>query len=286
MQAVRWYYMILSDRDIKKRIEKGDLVIENLEDPDLQIQPASIDLRLSNEFLVFNKDNDSYINPINKLSIEDYYKSDDGTDSDFSQLKLDPYIGELKGMVGKKMMDVQDLEKIYLCDGEFHVIKPSDFHLGSTIEYIKMPNDLVGRLEGRSSLGRLGIVIHSTAGYIDPGFEGNITLEISNLGTKPVLLAPKMRICQLSLELLSSPAERPYGERRKSKYKFQIGPVGSQLHQDPDLLERSRKEIAPALNMPYKKRRSSEAQLTSLNLDAFEKLLKEKKVRSKENATY
>jgi len=280
--------MILSDRDIKKRIENGDLVIENLEDPDLQIQPASIDLRLSNEFLVFNKDNDTYINPINRLSIEDYYKSEDGTD--FFQLKLDPYVRNLGDMVGKKRMDIQDLEKIYRYDGEFHVIEPGDFHLGSTIEYIRMPNDLVGRLEGRSSLGRLGIVIHSTAGYIDPGFEGNLTLEISNLGTKPVLLAPKMRICQLSLELLSSPAEIPYGERRKSKYKFQMGPVGSQLHQDPDLLERSMEENTSTFNIPRRKKErakeSCEARLTSPNLDTFEKSLKEKKVRDKENAIY
>jgi dCTP deaminase len=105
--------------------------------------------------------------------------------------------------------------------------------LGSTVERVEVPDDLLAKVDGRSSLGRLAILIHATAGFIDPGFRGTITLELSNVGRLPVALRPGMRICQISFETLTSPARRPYGaERRSSKYQDQSGPTPSRIRQD------------------------------------------------------
>lgn len=190
--------MILSDRDIRRRLENGSLVVEPLADPDLQIQPASIDLRLGREFLEFRRSNIPSIHPSSENEVEDY--------------------------VDETTIDEDD---------EF-VVHPGDFVLGTTIERVEIPDDLVAHVEGRSSLGRLAIVIHATAGLGDPGYRGQITLELSNLGTAPVALSPGMRVSQLTFTKLSSPAERPYGTDRGSKYQEQSGPQASRVGSDPE----------------------------------------------------
>lgn len=189
--------MILSDKDIKEALKKGDISIEPLLDPEIQIQPSSVDLRLGNEFRIFKYVEMPYVDPQKKNNIE---------------------ITEVKSIK----------------DNERFIVHPGDFLLGTTLEYIKVPNNIVGRLEGRSSMGRLGLIIHSTAGYIDPGFEGKITLEISNLGKMPVALYPKMRICQIVFEKMTSPAERPYGINRDSKYQKQTHPEESKISEDKE----------------------------------------------------
>jgi len=188
--------MILSDKDIKEAIKKGRINIEPLLDPDVQIQPSSVDLRLGNEFRLFKYVETPFIDPRN-INFE---------------------ITELK--------KIEDTDKF--------IIHPGDFVLGTTLEYIKVPDDIVARLEGRSSMGRLGLVIHSTAGYIDPGFEGRITLEISNLGKMPIALYPKMRICQIVFETMTSSCERPYGTNRGSKYQHQKHPEESKISEDKE----------------------------------------------------
>jgi dCTP deaminase len=197
--------MILSDRDIRARLAKGDLVVEPLDDPDLQIQPASVDLRLGGEFLVFRHTLVPYLDPLDPARTER---------SDYT-------------------------ETIKVGDDGVFVLHPGEFALGTTLERVGIPADLVARVDGRSSLGRLAIVVHSTAGFVDPGFRGKITLELSNLGRIPVALRPRMRICQLSFETTSSAAERPYGPARGSKYQDQDGPVASRMGEDR---ERSRSQ--------------------------------------------
>lgn len=191
--------MILSDRDIKEALRKGYIGIDPLLDPELQIQPSSVDLRLGNEFRLFKYVEMPFIDPGNK-----------GT--------MNAEITELK----------------CIKDDEKFIVHLGDFLLGTTLEYVKVPVDMVARLEGRSSMGRLGLIIHSTAGYIDPGFEGKITLEISNLGKMPVALYPKMRICQIVFEKMTSPSERPYGTNRDSKYQKQKHPEESKISWDKE----------------------------------------------------
>ena len=188
--------MILSDRDILARLKKGDLVIDPLDDPDLQVQPASIDLRLGHEFLVFRHPHIPYIDPRA------------GTTADYT-------------------------EKLEIKEGETFVLHPGEFVLGTTYERVKIPADLVAKVEGRSSLGRLAVVVHATAGFVDPSFEGHITLELSNLGRVPVALHPKMRVSQIALHQMTSAADRPYGHpSRGSKYQGQRGPVASRIERD------------------------------------------------------
>jgi dCTP deaminase len=186
--------VILSDRDLRERLSRGDLVVEPLSDPDLQIQPASIDLRLDRSFAVLRAARLACLDP----------------------LDIPP--------------DITD--RIEVADGDSFVLHPGDFVLGSTLERVRIPADLVARVEGRSSLGRLAIVVHATAGFIDPGFEGQITLELSNLGRTAVKLYPGMRISQIVLHEMKSPAERPYGAARGSKYQGQSGPVASRISRD------------------------------------------------------
>ncbi|MFB6103495.1 MAG: dCTP deaminase [Halobacteriaceae archaeon] len=190
--------MILSDRDIRRRLEDGSLVVEPLADPDLQIQPASIDLRLGREFLEFRRSNIPSIHPDSEREVDEYVE-----------------------------------ETVIDADEEF-VVHPGDFVLGTTVERVAIPDDLVAHVEGRSSLGRLAIVVHATAGLADPGYRGQITLELSNLGTAPVALSPGMRVSQLTFTELSSPAERPYGAERGSKYQEQAGPQASRVGDDPE----------------------------------------------------
>jgi len=190
--------MILSDTDILRRLEAGELVIEPLDDVDLQVQPASVDLRLGNEFLEFQRTNISCIHPNSEAEVEEYID-----------------------------------ETVVGADEEF-ILHPGDFVLGTTEERVEVPPDLIAHVQGRSSLGRLAVVIHATAGIIDPGYRGQITLELSNLGTAPVALTPGMRISQVLFTELSSPAERPYGSERGSKYQDQRGPQASRIQGDTE----------------------------------------------------
>ena len=188
--------MILSDADILRRLEDGDLVVEPLDDPDIQIQPASIDLRLGREFLEFQRTNISCIHPNSEQEIDEY------------------------------------IDETVVEEGEEFILHPGDFVLGTTHERVEIPADLIAHVEGRSSLGRLAIVVHATAGLCDPGYKGQITLELSNLGTAPVALTPGMRISQLTFTELKSPADRPYGDERGSKYQDQEGPQASKIQGD------------------------------------------------------
>lgn len=178
--------MNLSDADIQTRMETGDLIIEPLKNPELQLQPASVDFRLSNEFLTFNNENVTSFNPL-----------EDNPEN--------------------------HMEKTTVNDDEQYIVHPGDFVLASTKEWIEVPNDLIGFVDGRSTLGRLGLVIHSTAGLLDPGWKGNVTLEISNHGSVPLELTPDMRVGQLTFTELKTPSQRPYGVERGSKYQNQSG---------------------------------------------------------------
>lgn len=121
------------------------------------------------------------------------------------------------------------LQKLSIKEGEKFILQPGQFALASTLESVKIPDDIAARLEGRSSMARLGIIVHSTASLIDPGFIGQITLELANLGPKPVILEPGMRICALSFETLSSEAITPYHKKKNAKYLHQAGPTGSKI---------------------------------------------------------
>lgn len=185
--------MILSDQDLRRRLEVGDLVVAPLSDPDLQLQPASIDLRLHHDFIVYRSNEVACLDPRQPETIE------------------------------------AATETISVPEGGAFVLHPGEFALGSTIERVAIPADLVARVDGRSSIGRLAVVVHATAGFIDPGFRGQITLELSNIGPIPVRLYPGMRIAQIVLYRMSSPAERPYGTDRGSHYQDQAGPRTSRV---------------------------------------------------------
>ncbi|WP_149361862.1 dCTP deaminase [Lolliginicoccus suaedae] len=183
--------MLLSDRDIRAEIQAGRLGLEPFDD--VLVQPSSVDVRLDNMFRVFNNTRYTHIDP---------------------KLQQD----ELTSLVEAP-------------EGEPFVLHPGEFVLGSTLEVCSLPDDLAGRLEGKSSLGRLGLLTHSTAGFIDPGFSGHITLELSNVANLPITLWPGMKIGQLCLIRLSSPAEFPYGSARTgSKYQGQRGPTPSRSY--------------------------------------------------------
>jgi dCTP deaminase len=182
--------LILSDRDIRKQIESGRLLIEPF-DADM-VQPSSVDLRVDDTFRVFA--NTRY-----------------------------PYID-----VRSPMEDLTETVKVK--PGEAFILHPGEFVLGSTLERVSLPDDLVGRIEGKSSLGRLGLLIHSTAGFVDAGWTGHLTLELSNVANLPITIYPGMKIGQLCLFEMTSPAEHPYGER--GKYQGQRGPTPSKFHQD------------------------------------------------------
>ncbi len=190
--------MILSDADILKRLEAGELVIEPIDDLDLQIQPASVDLRLGEEFLEFQRANIPCIHPEREQEVDEY------------------------------------VTETVVEEGEEFILHPGDFVLGTTHERVEIPPDLIAHVEGRSSLGRLAVVVHATAGLCDPGYRGQITLELSNLGTAPVALTPGMRISQLTFTELTSPADRPYGAGRGSKYQDQTGPQASRIQSDDE----------------------------------------------------
>jgi dCTP deaminase len=187
--------MILSDRDIRAAIAEGRIVIDPFS-PE-SVQPSSVDLHLGNRFRVFRNSRYPYID----VRIEQ------------------PDLTELVEISG---------------DDPF-ILHPGEFVLGSTLERVALPDDLVARLEGKSSLGRLGLLIHSTAGYVDPGWEGTLTLELSNVANLPITLYHGMRIGQISFQRLSSPVEIGYGdERLGSRYRGQTDPTASRYHRDFD----------------------------------------------------
>ena len=180
--------MILSDRSIREQIAAGRIGIEPLAAE--AIQPSSVDLRLDRYFRVFRNHTMGCI--------------------DVKQ--------DLEGLTEQTQIAP---------DGVF-ILHPGEFVLGCTLERVSLPEDLVGRLEGKSSLGRLGLLIHSTAGFVDAGWQGQLTLELSNVATLPITLYPGMKIGQISFILMSTPAEHPYGSPSVgSKYQGQVGPVPS-----------------------------------------------------------
>jgi len=182
--------MILSDRSIREEIAAGRIVIDPFDDS--CVQPSSIDLHVDRSFRVFRN-------------------------------SLYPYID-----VKRQMQDLTELVEV--TGEEAFILHPGEFVLGSTLERVAIPNDIVARLEGKSSLGRLGLLIHSTAGYVDPGWDGYLTLELSNVANLPITIYPGMKIGQISFFRLTSAAEVPYGAT--GKYQGQRGPTASRFFEE------------------------------------------------------
>ena len=183
--------MLLSDGDIKRQIEAGRIGLEPL---NMELmQPSSIDVRLDRFFRLFDNHKYPYIDP-------------------------------------REQQD--DLTRfVEVASDEAFILHPGEFVLGSTYEYVSLPDDIAARLEGKSSLGRLGLLTHSTAGFVDPGFQGHVTLELSNVATLPIKLWPGMKIGQLCFFQLSSASENPYGSAKYgSRYQGQRGPTASRSH--------------------------------------------------------
>ena len=185
--------MVLSDRTIKAEISAGRIVIDPF-DARL-VQPSSVDVRVDNKFRVFHNARHPFID------------------------------------VRKPMDDLTEL--IEVSKEEAFILHPGEFVLGSTLERVALPDDLVARLEGKSSLGRLGLLIHSTAGYVDPGWDGYLTLELSNVANLPITIYPRMKIGQISFFRLTTAADMPYGSKKtRSKYQGQRGPTASRFFEE------------------------------------------------------
>lgn len=184
--------VLLSDRDIRAEIASGRVALDPFE-PEM-VQPSSVDVRLDRRFRLFDNHKYAVIDPA---------------------------------------LDQSDLTRLVeVPPDEPFVLHPGEFVLGATLELVTLPDDVAARLEGKSSLGRLGLLTHSTAGFIDPGFTGHVTLELSNVATLPITLWPGMKIGQLCFFRLSSPAERPYGHGATgSRYQGQRGPTASRSHE-------------------------------------------------------
>jgi dCTP deaminase len=185
--------MILSDRSIREEVAAGRIVIEPL-DPG-SIQPSSVDLHVDRYFRVFRNHTMGYID------------------------------------VKENQEDLTELVEVGPDD--VFILHPGEFVLGSTAERVALPDDLVARLEGKSSLGRLGLLIHSTAGFVDAGWDGHLTLELSNVANLPITLYPGMKIGQISFLRMTTPADNPYGSSRVgSKYQGQRGPTPSRYYEN------------------------------------------------------
>jgi dCTP deaminase len=183
--------LVLSDRSIREEIAAGRLVIEPFEDR--FVQPASVDLRLGREFRVFRNYRLAHID------------------------------------VKKEMPELTEVEVIE--DATPFILHPGEFVLAVTLERVEVPDYLVGRLDGKSSLGRLGLIVHSTAGFVDPGFKGRLTLELTNVANLPITLYFGMPVSQISFSRLTTPAEKPYGSGAAgSKYQGQTGPEPSRYY--------------------------------------------------------
>lgn len=185
--------MLLSDRDIKVELESGRIALEPFDTA--MIQPSSVDVRLDGYFRLFDNHKYPFIDPA-----EDQ-----------------PELTRL----------------VQAAPDQPFILHPGEFVLGSTYERVTLPDDIAARLEGKSSLGRLGLLTHSTAGFVDPGFTGHVTLELSNVATLPIKLWPGMKIGQLCFMRLTSPAEKPYGSSEySSRYQGQRGPTASRSFQN------------------------------------------------------
>ncbi|MEU8469611.1 dCTP deaminase [Streptomyces sp. NPDC029006] len=185
--------MLLSDRDLREAIDTGRLGVTPFDEA--MVQPASIDVRLDRDFRVFENHRHPCINPA---------------------------------------AEQEELTRLVRVEGdEPFVLHPGEFVLASTYERVALPDDLAARLEGKSSLGRLGLITHSTAGFIDPGFDGHVTLELGNMATLPILLWPGMKVGQLCVIRMTGPVEHPYGSAvRGSRYQGQRGPTASRSWQN------------------------------------------------------
>jgi dCTP deaminase len=185
--------MLMSDRDIRASIEAGLIGLDPLEMG--LLQPSSIDVRLDRFFRLFDNHKYAFIDPAEQQ------------DELTRLIEVDPK--------------------------EPFILHPGEFVLGSTYEFVTLPDDVAARLEGKSSLGRLGLLTHSTAGFVDPGFRGHVTLELSNVATLPIKLWPGMKIGQLCFFKLTSPSEHPYGsEKYSSRYQGQRGPTASRSYKN------------------------------------------------------
>ena len=188
--------MVLSDKDIKIALNNGSISITPSPNLKNQLGSCSIDLRLGSTFRVFEHSKRPYIDPSKK---------------DYSNVIT---------------------QEIVVLSGEQFIVQPGDFVLAVTLEKVTLPDNLMGRLEGRSSLGRLGIVVHSTASVFDPGWDGNCVLELGNLGRMAVALTPGMRICAMTFEQLSSSVDVPYNKKKRAKYVIQEEPVESKIYKE------------------------------------------------------
>jgi dCTP deaminase len=185
--------MVLSDRTIREELAKGRIIVTPLTED--CIQPASVDLRLDRRILVFRNNRVPYVD-----------------------IRADT----------ERLTDM-----VTMADDDPFMLHPGEFVLGSTLEHVEVPDDLVARLEGKSSLGRIGLLIHSTAGYVDPGWKGNLTLELSNVSSLPITLYHRMKIGQISFLRLTTPAENLYGSKELgSKYQGQSMPTASRISKE------------------------------------------------------
>lgn len=188
--------MVLSDKDIKVYLKSGKIKISPPPDLDEQLGSCSVDFRLGNSFRIFNHSKYPYIDTRNTVSADDMMK------------------------------------EINISEHEPFIMRPGEFVLATTLEHLELPDDLLGRLEGRSSLGRLGIVVHSTASVFDPGWIGKPVMELGNIGMMPVALYPGMRICSFTFEQVSTPVDVPYRLKKKAKYVNQSQPLASRIQSD------------------------------------------------------
>ena len=186
--------MILSDRDIKKYLKEGKIKIKPKPNFKEQLSACLLDLRLGNVFKTFKPSRYPYLDPKRKINPEDF------------------------------------MEEVRIQEGAPFILQPKGFVLAVTKEEITLSNDLMARLDGRSSLGRLGVVVHSTAARFDPGWQGKAVMELGNLGIMPVVLYSGMRICAFTFETLSSPCETPYSKKKNSKYAKQKSPQASKIN--------------------------------------------------------
>lgn len=185
--------MILSDRTLREEIAAGRIVLDPFEPAN--VQPSSIDLRVDRYFRVFRN--------------------------------------HTSRVIDVKQNQENLTELVEIAEDDCFILHPGEFVLGSTAERLSVPDDLVARIEGKSSLGRLGLLIHSTAGFIDPGFDGHITLELANVANLPITIYPGMKIGQVSFLRMTTPAEHPYGSSAvRSKYQGQRGPTPSRYFEN------------------------------------------------------
>lgn len=187
--------MVLSDVDLLTALETGEIQITPAPDLSVQLGACSVDLRLSNEFRIFERTRNAFIDPRGVIDWDSFTRV------------------------------------VTVADDEPFIMHPQELVLAATMEEVRLPAHILGRLEGRSSLGRLGIIVHGTAPLFFPGFHGRAVMELGNIGPMPVALYPGMRICAFTFEKLSSPSSRPYA----GKYSGQGGPVGSRLQKDAEM---------------------------------------------------